>query len=361
MDNKSGSKRDSMRRKDYKRADSKDSSRGRDDYKRADSKESSRGRDDYKKTNNKDSGRRRNDYDRADNRGNSGRRRNDYNRADNRGNSRRRNDYRRTDNVNINDNKYLYESQDSEYEDSGKIEGKNTVFEALSAERQINRVYLDKDSKDQALARIYAIAREKGIVVSYLDKSKLDTMSETRNHQGVIAEVAPYAYVEVEDILKRAEDMCQPPFMFILDGITDPNNLGSIIRTAECAGVHGIILPKRRSVGLTAVVAKVAAGAAEHMPIARVTNLSRTIQELKDTGLWIAGADMAGDTDYVKYDYKSPLAVVIGSEGEGISRLVRENCDIHLSIPMYGKINSLNAAVAAALIAFRAAEQRNGV
>ena len=180
----------------------------------------------------------------------------------------------------------------------------------------------------------------------------------TRNHQGVIADVAPHAYVEVQDILQKAKEKNQPPFILILDGITDPNNLGSIIRTAECAGIHGIILPKRRSASLSPVVSKVAAGAAEHIPIARVTNLTRTIEELKEAGLWILGTDAGGDTLYNRFDYQGPLAIVIGSEGEGISRLVRESCDVLLRIPMYGEINSLNAATACGLIVFEAAAKR---
>lgn len=257
-------------------------------------------------------------------------------------------------------NKMPFKKEQNEWdvEESGRIEGKNSILEALKADHSINRLYLEKGSKDPTLERLYAIARNKGIVVTYLDKSKLDSMSVTRNHQGVIADAAPHNYVEVSDILKTAEDKGQPPFILILDSITDPNNLGSIIRTAECAGVHGIILPKRRSVSLSPTVAKVAAGAAEHVPIAKVTNLVRTIQDLKKTGIWVAGADINGGTMYDKYDYKSALAVVIGSEGEGISRLVRENCDVLLKIPMYGEINSLNAAVATALIVFRAAKER---
>ncbi|NLM11210.1 MAG: 23S rRNA (guanosine(2251)-2'-O)-methyltransferase RlmB [Clostridiaceae bacterium] len=257
-----------------------------------------------------------------------------------------------------NENRKHRENRNETGETTGRLEGKNPILEALKAEHTINRVYLEKSSKDPVIGKIYAIARSKGIVVSYLDKDKMNQMSETRNHQGVIADVTPYSYAEVDDILKKADDLGQMPFIFILDGITDPNNLGSIIRTAECAGVHGIILPKRRSAALTPVVAKVAAGAAEHIPVARVTNLTRTIQDLKEKGLWIAGADVSGETCYYEYDYQSPLAVVIGSEGEGISHLVRENCDVLLRIPMYGRINSLNAAVAAALIAFRAAEKR---
>jgi len=254
--------------------------------------------------------------------------------------------------------RYLENETDSDRE-TGRLEGKNPVLEALRSNRTINRIYIEKGLKDPVAEKIYAEARSKGIVVSYVDKTKLDQMSETRNHQGIIADVSPYSYAEVDEILERANSMNQPPFIFILDGITDPNNLGSIIRTAECAGVHGIIIPKRRAAALTPVVAKVAAGAAEHIPIARVTNLTMTIRDLKDKGLWIAGADMDGETAYNEYDYRNPLAVVIGSEGEGISRLVRENCDLLLRIPMYGRINSLNAAVAAALIAFRAAEKRS--
>lgn len=243
-------------------------------------------------------------------------------------------------------------------EDTGRLEGKNTILEALKANHPMNRLYLEKDSKDNVLARIFALARKQDIVVSFLEKSKLDQMSMTRNHQGVIADVAPYAYVEVQELLLKAKEKNQPPFIIILDGITDPNNLGSMIRTSECAGVHGIILPKRRSASLSPVVAKVAAGAAEHIPIARVTNLTRTIEELKEAGVWIIGTDVQGKTLYDQFDYQGALAVVIGSEGEGISRLVRESCDVLVKIPMYGEINSLNAAVACGLIAFQAAGKR---
>jgi 23S rRNA (guanosine2251-2'-O)-methyltransferase len=174
----------------------------------------------------------------------------------------------------------------------------------------------------------------------------------------VIAEAAAVNYADISDIIKKAEMAGQTPLILILDGITDPNNLGSIIRTAECAGVHGIVLPKRRSASLSPVVAKVAAGAVEHIPISKVTNLTRTINDLKKSGFWIVGADMLGETLYYEYDYIQPTAVVIGSEGSGISRLVRENCDTLIRIPLYGKINSLNAAVAAALIVFQAARKR---
>jgi 23S rRNA (guanosine2251-2'-O)-methyltransferase len=242
--------------------------------------------------------------------------------------------------------------------ETGRLEGKNAVIEALRAEHPINKIYIEKNMNDPVLKKIYANARERGIVVAFLEKDKLDGMSVTRRHQGVIAEVAAADYADISDIIKKAETAGQPPLLLILDGITDPNNLGSIIRTAECAGVHGIVLPKRRSALLSPVVAKVAAGAAEHIPISKVTNLARTIDDLKRAGFWIAGADMQGETLYYEYDYVRPTAVVIGSEGSGISRLVRENCDTLIRIPLYGKINSLNAAVAAALIVFQAARKR---
>lgn len=242
--------------------------------------------------------------------------------------------------------------------ETGRLEGKNAVIEALRAEHPINKIYIEKNMNDPVLKKIYANARERGIVVEFLEKDKLDGMSVTRRHQGVIAEVAAADYADISDIIKKAETAGQPPLLLILDGITDPNNLGSIIRTAECAGVHGIVLPKRRSALLSPVVAKVAAGAAEHIPISKVTNLARTIDDLKRAGFWIAGADMQGETLYYEYDYVRPTAVVIGSEGSGISRLVRESCDTLVRIPLYGKINSLNAAVAAALIVFEAARKR---
>jgi len=243
-------------------------------------------------------------------------------------------------------------------DETGRLEGKNAVIEAIRAGHPVNKIYIEKNMNDPILKRIYANARENGIVVTFLDKDKLDVMSVTRRHQGVIAEVAAMEYADISDIIKKAEMAGQPPLILILDGITDPNNLGSIIRAAECAGVHGIVLPKRRSAPLSPVVAKVAAGAAEHIPISKVTNLTRVINDLKKSGFWIVGADMQGETIYYEYDYIQPTAVVIGSEGDGISRLVRENCDALVRIPLYGKINSLNAATAAALIVFQAARKR---
>jgi 23S rRNA (guanosine2251-2'-O)-methyltransferase len=250
----------------------------------------------------------------------------------------------------------LTEGKDAD--ETGRLEGKNAVIEALRAEHPINRIYIEKNMNDPVLKKIYAKSRERGIVVTFVEKDKLDGISVTHGHQGVIAEAAAVNYADISDIIKKAEMTGQPPLILILDGITDPNNLGSIIRTAECAGVHGIVLPKRRSASLSPVVAKVAAGAVEHIPISKVTNLTRTINDLKKSGFWIVGADMLGETLYYEYDYIQPTAVVIGSEGSGISRLVRENCDTLIRIPLYGKINSLNAAVAAALIVFQAARKR---
>jgi 23S rRNA (guanosine2251-2'-O)-methyltransferase len=202
------------------------------------------------------------------------------------------------------------------------------------------------------------MAREKDIPIQYFDKSKLDSISQTRTHQGVILEVAAKEYVEVEDILKIAEEKGEKPFILVLDGITDTNNLGSIIRSAECAGVHGIILPKRRSATLNATVSKVAAGALEYVPVARVTNLVQTLRSLKNEGLWIVAADMDGKTNYQDADLTGPTALVIGSEGEGLARLAKDECDLIVKIPMKGKISSLNAGVAAALIMFEISKQR---
>lgn len=239
-----------------------------------------------------------------------------------------------------------------------RVEGRNSVFEAMRSGRPINKLFVEKDSKDVLILRIIAMAREKDIPIQYFDKSKLDSISQTRTHQGVILEVAAKEYVEVEDILKIAEEKGEKPFILVLDGITDTNNLGSIIRSAECAGVHGIILPKRRSATLNATVSKVAAGALEYVPVARVTNLVQTLRSLKNEGLWIVAADMDGKTNYQDADLTGPTALVIGSEGEGLARLVKDECDLIVKIPMKGKISSLNAGVAAALIMFEISKQR---
>ena len=240
-----------------------------------------------------------------------------------------------------------------------RIEGRNSVFEAMRSGRPINKLFVEKDSEDVLISRIVAMAREKDIPIQYLERNKLDFISQTRTHQGVILEVAAKEYVEVEDILKIAEDKEEKPFVLVLDGITDTNNLGSIIRSAECAGVHGIILPKRRSATLNATVAKVAAGALEYVSVARVTNLVQTLRTLKNEGLWIIGADMDGETNFQDADLTGPTALVIGSEGEGLARLVKDECDLMVKIPMKGKISSLNAGVAAALVMFEISKQRD--
>lgn len=239
-----------------------------------------------------------------------------------------------------------------------QLEGRNAVLEVLKSGRDIEKIIVQKGNVEGTIRRIVGIAKEKGVVVQEVVKQKLDEMSQTKNHQGVIAIVSEHEYADVEDIINSAESKGEKPFIIILDNITDPHNLGAIIRTAECAGAHGVIIPKRRSVGLTAVVGKTSAGAIEYMPVARVTNIARTIDDLKSRGIWVACADMGGD-NYFDASLDGALALVIGSEGEGVSRLVKEKCDFTVSIPMYGKISSLNASVAAALLMYEAVRQRN--
>ena len=239
-----------------------------------------------------------------------------------------------------------------------QLEGRNAVLEVLKSGRDIEKIIVQKGNVEGTIRRIVGIAKEKGVVVQEVVKQKLDEMSQTKNHQGVRAIVSEHEYADVEDIINSAESKGEKPFIIILDNITDPHNLGAIIRTAECAGAHGVIIPKRRSVGLTAVVGKTSAGAIEYMPVARVTNIARTIDDLKSRGIWVACADMGGD-DYFDASLDGALALVIGSEGEGVSRLVKEKCDFTVSIPMYGKISSLNASVAAALLMYEAVRQRN--
>ena len=239
-----------------------------------------------------------------------------------------------------------------------RIEGRNPVFEALKAGRRIDKLFIQRDLNDGSLVKIRAIAREKGIVVSEAAKQKLDSMSHTGSHQGVIAYTAMHEYADIDDMLELAKSRGEAPFLIIADEISDPHNLGSIIRTADAAGVHGVIIPKRRAVGLSAIVAKASAGALEYVPVAKVVNITSTIEELKEKGLWIAGAAMEGESVYGKVDLTGPLAIVIGSEGSGISRLVKDNCDFLVSIPMCGQINSLNASVAAGVLMLEAARQR---
>ena len=238
-----------------------------------------------------------------------------------------------------------------------QLEGRNAVLEVLKSGRDIEKIIVQKGNVEGTIRRIAGMAKERGIVVQEAARQKLDEMSQTKNHQGVIAIVSEHEYAEVDDILRSAAEKGEKPFIIILDNITDPHNLGAVIRTAECAGAHGVIIPKRRSVGLTAVVGKTSAGALEYMPVARVTNIARTIEELKKQGVWVACADMDGE-DYYDASLDGAIALVIGSEGEGVSRLVKEKCDFTVSIPMYGKISSLNASVAGALLMYEVVSQR---
>ena len=238
-----------------------------------------------------------------------------------------------------------------------QLEGRNAILEVLRSGRDIEKIMVAKGNVEGTIKRIIAMAVEKGVVIQEVSRQKLDEISQTKNHQGVIALVSAHDYVEVEDILAAAKEKGEDPFVLLLDSITDPHNLGAILRTAECAGVHGVIIPKRRSVGLNATVGKTSAGAIEYMPVARVTNIVQTMEYLKKEGLWIACADMKG-LDHFDTNMKGPLALVIGSEGDGVSRLVKENCDFTASIPMYGKISSLNASVAAALLMYEVVRQR---
>ncbi|WP_032123650.1 23S rRNA (guanosine(2251)-2'-O)-methyltransferase RlmB [Clostridium amazonitimonense] len=238
------------------------------------------------------------------------------------------------------------------------IEGRNAVIEVLKSERTIEQLWVAKGEREGSINSILSLAKEKSIVIKEVDRQKLNSISQTGNHQGVIALITPYNYYSVEDILKNAEEKGEDPFIVILDEIEDPHNLGSIIRTAELCGAHGIIIPKRRNVGVTATVYKTSAGAAEHMKVAKVTNINSTIEKLKEKGIWIYGADMEGDQYSHNVDFKGAVALVIGSEGKGISKLTREKCDVIVSIPMAGKLNSLNASVAAGILMYEVLKSR---
>ena len=240
----------------------------------------------------------------------------------------------------------------------GLIEGRNALTEALKSGRTIDKVYVAEGSTDRALTRLAALAKEAGAVVVPVDRRKLDQMSPTGAHQGVIAAVAAHEYASVDDILALAAERGETPLIVICDELSDPHNLGAILRSAECAGAHGVIIPKRRSVGLTAVVAKTSAGAVEYLPVARVSNVVNTIRALKERGVWIYGTAADGSQALYRSDLTGPAAIVIGNEGEGMSRLVRESCDVLVSIPMKGRISSLNASAAAAVLLYEALRQR---
>jgi len=244
---------------------------------------------------------------------------------------------------------------------SGQIEGRNPILEALKAGREINKMLVAKGSREGSIREILALAREAGVIVQEVDRSRLDSLAAGRSHQGVIAMVAAHAYVEVDEILERASRAGQDPLVLVLDGIEDPQNLGSLLRTADAAGVHGVIIPERRAVGLTETVAKVSAGAIEHVPVARVTNINRTIEELKERGLWVVGTHQDGKELYHQAKLTGPLVVVIGGEGKGLSRTVAEKCDFMVRLPMVGQVTSLNAAIAGAIVVYEIRRQRDSI
>ena len=237
------------------------------------------------------------------------------------------------------------------------IEGRNAVIEAYRSGKPIEKLYIQDGCQDGPVMTIKREARKHETPIKYVERERLDQMSETGRHQGVIAVAGAYEYAELEDILKAAREKGEPPFLFLLENIEDPHNLGAIIRTANLAGAHGVIIPKNRAVGLTATVARTSAGALNYTPVARVTNLSQTIEELKKEGIWFVCADMNGTRMY-DLNLKGPIGLVIGSEGEGVGRLVRERCDMIASIPMKGEIDSLNASVAAGVLAYEIVRQR---
>lgn len=239
------------------------------------------------------------------------------------------------------------------------IEGRNAVIEALRAGREIDKIFLAKGETDRTLSHIAARARDAGVVVVMADRRKLDAMSATHAHQGVVAVAAVREYCTLDDILDLAKAREEPPFVVVCDAVSDPRNFGAVLRTAECAGVHGVIIPKRRSAGLTGVVDKASAGAAEHMAVARVPNLPAALRELKERGLWIYGAAASGDRSLWETDFTGPVCLVIGSEGDGMGRLVSEHCDFLVRIPMRGKLDSLNAATAGGILMYEVLRQRN--
>ena len=245
-------------------------------------------------------------------------------------------------------------------ETEGQLEGRNAIQEALKSGRTIDKLIIASGDTDRALQRLAAQAKEAGAVVVPVDRRKLDAMSTTPSHPGVIALAAAHVYYTIDDILEEAASRGQTPLIVICDELSDPHNLGAILRSAECAGAHGVIIPKRRSVGLTATVAKASAGAIEYMKVARVTNISAAMQELKDKGVWIFGTAAEGSIPMYKADLSGPTAIVIGNEGDGMSQLVRKTCDVTVHIPMQGRISSLNASAAASILLYEAVRQRLG-
>ena len=246
--------------------------------------------------------------------------------------------------------------QNIEHDD--QVEGRNAVIELLESGKDINKIYITKGEKHGPINKIIAMAKERKIIIVEKDKRQMEQMAQIPNYQGVIATVPPFEYCEVEDILDKAKELKEDPFILILDGIEDPHNLGSIIRTAETAGIHGIIIPKRRAVAVNSTVNKVSAGAVQYMKIARVTNISETIRTLKENGLWICGTDINTEKYYYNQDLTGPLGIVIGNEGAGISDKVKKNCDFLVKIPMKGKVTSLNASVSTGIIVYECLKQK---
>jgi 23S rRNA (guanosine2251-2'-O)-methyltransferase len=238
------------------------------------------------------------------------------------------------------------------------IAGRNPVIEALKSEREINKIWIAEGSQKGSMLQIIKLAKQSNVLVQYVPKQKIEQMVSD-NHQGVVAAVAAYEYADLDDLFQKAEKKGEDPFFLVLDELEDPHNLGSIMRTADAAGAHGIIIPKRRAVGLTQTVAKASTGAIEHIPVARVTNLSRTVDELKERGLWVAGTDAKGDQDFRQLDGTLPICLVIGSEGKGMSRLLRDKCDFLVQLPMIGHVTSLNASVAASILMYEVYRKRH--
>ncbi|OIU72871.1 23S rRNA (guanosine(2251)-2'-O)-methyltransferase RlmB [Rossellomorea aquimaris] len=238
------------------------------------------------------------------------------------------------------------------------IGGRNPVIEALKSGREINKIWIAEGSQKGSIQQVLGLAKEAGVMVQYVPKKKIEQMV-AENHQGVVASVAAYEYAEIDDIFDKAAKKEEDPFILILDELEDPHNLGSIMRTADAAGAHGIIIPKRRAVGLTSTVAKASTGAIEHIPVARVTNLSRAVDELKDRGVWVAGTDAKGKQDYRQLDCTLPIGLIIGSEGKGMSRILRDKCDFLVQLPMVGRVTSLNASVAASILMYEVYRNRH--
>jgi 23S rRNA (guanosine2251-2'-O)-methyltransferase len=251
----------------------------------------------------------------------------------------------------------MKDKKEDTFED--QIEGRNSVMELIESGRDINKIFVQAGERHGSINKIIAMAKERKILIAEVDKNKINQMAQTPNHQGIIAIVPPFDYCDVDDILFEANSRQEDPFVVILDGIEDPHNLGSIIRTAETAGVHGIIIPKRRNVAVNSTVVKVSTGATSYVKIARVNNINDSIRKLKDAGLWVIGTDGDAQTLYYNQDLKGPLAIVMGSEGFGMNRLVKENCDFLVKIPMKGQVTSLNASVSTGIIVYEAVKQRN--